>query len=177
MDATNTVNIPKPVPVIRSPASIPHSNPVIDYNEPQPSSSSRPDDEIPITTSTTNTHILEVAAMLLFFSWNLTSTVFQNQILYQSCTTLLSFNVTTCEVLINDLIPDNLVPQEEQLEKVASRIFMCRGVLESIVPALISFLIGPWSDKFGRKPVLLSAFFGIIKKVLITFGILCSTIF
>lgn len=37
---------------------------------------------------------------------------------------------------------------------------MARAVLESIVPAFISFLIGPWSDKFGRKPILLSTFFG-----------------
>lgn len=51
-------------------------------------------------------------------------------------------------------------PIEEELEEYASKIFMCRAILESIIPAFISFLIGPWSDKFGRKPILLSTFFG-----------------
>lgn len=37
---------------------------------------------------------------------------------------------------------------------------MCRAILENIIPAFISFLIGPWSDKFGRKPVLLSTSLG-----------------
>lgn len=37
---------------------------------------------------------------------------------------------------------------------------MARAVLESIIPAFISVLIGPWSDKFGRRPILLSTFCG-----------------
>ena len=37
---------------------------------------------------------------------------------------------------------------------------MSISLLQSIVPALLSLFIGPWSDKFGRKPVLNSTFFG-----------------
>lgn len=47
-----------------------------------------------------------------------------------------------------------------EVERLASKIFMGRGILESIIPAFISFLIAPWSDKFGRRPILLCAFFG-----------------
>lgn len=49
---------------------------------------------------------------------------------------------------------------EAKLETYASKIFMARAVLESIIPAFISVLIGPWSDKFGRRPILLSTFCG-----------------
>lgn len=37
---------------------------------------------------------------------------------------------------------------------------MSRAILENIVPAFISLFIGPWSDKYGRKPILLSTFAG-----------------
>lgn len=46
------------------------------------------------------------------------------------------------------------------MERIASKVFMGRGILESILPAFFSFLIAPWSDKFGRRPILLCAFFG-----------------
>lgn len=46
------------------------------------------------------------------------------------------------------------------LEENASKLFMCRAILENIIPAFISFFIGPWSDKFGRKPVLLCTTLG-----------------
>lgn len=55
------------------------------------------------------------------------------------------------------------------LEENASKLFMCRAILENIIPAFISFLIGPWSDKFGRKPVLLSTTFG--KKTNLVFAL------
>lgn len=37
---------------------------------------------------------------------------------------------------------------------------MSISLLQSIVPSLLSLFIGPWSDKFGRKSVLNSTFFG-----------------
>lgn len=54
----------------------------------------------------TNTYTLEIPVLLLFFSWNLSGTVFQNQVLYQSC--LLNYNTTICSRLTVE-IPDDLV--------------------------------------------------------------------
>lgn len=51
-----------------------------------------------------NTFTLELPALLLFFSWNLTTTVFQNQILFQTCKISFSFNDTFCVDLTNDLV-------------------------------------------------------------------------
>lgn len=50
----------------------------------------------------TNTFTLEIPVLLLFFSWNLSGTVFQNQVLYQSC--ILTYNASTCDLLTNDKI-------------------------------------------------------------------------
>lgn len=37
---------------------------------------------------------------------------------------------------------------------------MARSLLESIIPAIVSLFIGPWSDKFGRRPIVLTTFTG-----------------
>lgn len=49
-----------------------------------------------------NTFRLEGPILLLFFAWNLSGTVFQNQILFQSCMTTLRFNESECDAVIND---------------------------------------------------------------------------
>lgn len=126
---------------------------------------------------------LELPVLLLFFSWNLTATVFQNQILYQTCTIYFAFNETFCLDLTNDVINDEIVSTEWNwtrivadevltfqtidVESYASKIFMSRAVLENIIPAFIGFLIGPWADKYGRKPILLSTFLGMKRLQLI----------
>lgn len=128
-----------------------------------------------------NTFSLEFPVLLLFFSWNLSGTVFQNQVLYQTC--MLTYNYSVCSRLTDEEIDEvnkerakrKIVERkpkiifhfmclaqdlEAKLETYASKIFMARAVLESIIPAFISVLIGPWSDKFGRRPILLSTFCG-----------------
>lgn len=103
MEATHSENIPKTNTVIRSNTSI--VNGTDNDDAPQPSSSNRTVDGTTATenASTTNTHILEIAAMLLFFSWNLTGIVFQNQVLYQSCI-ILEYNASTCEDVPDDSV-------------------------------------------------------------------------
>lgn len=49
-----------------------------------------------------NTHTLEVPVLLLFFAWNLSGTVFQNEILYQSCTVTLGYNDSQCDDIQDD---------------------------------------------------------------------------
>lgn len=112
-----------------------------------------------------NTFTLEFPVLLLFFSYNLTSTVFQNQILFQTCLLYEDNNDTLCNDIVDDVIPD--APNIKQIDTYASYIFMARALLENIIPAFISFFIGPWSDKYGRKPILISTFFGNFKIIFI----------
>lgn len=129
-----------------------------------------------------NTFALEVPVLLLFFAWNLSATVFQNQILFQTCKISFPFNNTYCTDLINGDVIDKVAVrnsfsifrrklmykvdgsishlQTAEIEKYAATIFMSRAILENIIPAFISFFLGPWSDKYGRKPILLSTFCG-----------------
>lgn len=104
---------------------------------------------------------LEIPILLLFLSWNLTGTVFQYQILYQTCTVSLGYNETDCSQLGQGQESEHLAAIEREVQKYATKVFTCRAILENIVPALFSLFIGPWSDRYGRKPVLLCSFSGI----------------
>lgn len=37
---------------------------------------------------------------------------------------------------------------------------MTSSVIQSIVPALCGSFVGAWSDRFGRKPLLIASFIG-----------------
>lgn len=103
---------------------------------------------------------IEVPMFLLFLCWNLTGTVFQYRILYQTCTVSLGYNETDCDQLGDGAESEHLANIERAVQSYATKIFMCRAILENIAPALFSLFIGPWSDKYGRKPVLLCSFSG-----------------
>lgn len=45
---------------------------------------------------------------------------------------------------------------------------MTKSMIESIIPAAVSLFIGPWSDKFGRRPVMLTSTFGYFLCYLLT---------
>lgn len=51
-----------------------------------------------------NTFSLEFPVLLLFFSWNLSGTVFQNQVLYQTC--MLTYNYSVCSRLTDEEIDE-----------------------------------------------------------------------
>lgn len=87
-------------------------------------------------------------------------TVFQNQIIYQTCTEIFEFNKTECALLGTKNGTNETEMIEKLVQPYAAKIFMARTMIESIVPALASMFIGPWSDKFGRKPVIVSTFVG-----------------
>jgi len=70
--------------------------------------------------------------------------------------------------LHSNTIPENPISNrvptlqkiEGQVQEYASTITMISSMLESTVPAIVSLFLGPWSDKFGRRPILLSTFTG-----------------
>lgn len=73
-------------------------------SEEQPTCSNQPVIAIGEQVQSKKLFTLEIPVLLLFFSWNLSGTVFQNQVLYQSC--LLNYNSTICDLLTNEKIDE-----------------------------------------------------------------------
>ncbi|KAH8253159.1 hypothetical protein KR032_003826 [Drosophila birchii] len=109
--------------------------------------------------------ILEPAVFLIFFARYLIGAVYQNQILYQTCVTIMKFNATECEPLLGI---DRGSEADKKIEIIvqtySANIMMTTSLLESIIPAFASLFLGPWSDKFGRRPILLTTFTGSYKQ-------------
>lgn len=110
MEPTNTENItyPSTKAAVQPTDTFLHDAVEEEEEDEGPSVSSQPviNQSLVNQVRTTNTHTLELPVLLLFFSWNLSGTVFQNQVLYQSC--ILKYNETTCNLLANEDIPDDL---------------------------------------------------------------------
>ncbi|XP_065093769.1 probable peptidoglycan muropeptide transporter SLC46 [Ochlerotatus camptorhynchus] len=104
--------------------------------------------------------ILEPAILLLFYAWNVSSAVFTNQVVYQACTVTFKVNESECALLGTENKTQEIEDLERQVQPYTATILMSKSLIESIIPALCSMFIGPWSDKYGRKPVLLSTFIG-----------------
>ncbi|KAH8258060.1 hypothetical protein KR038_005242 [Drosophila bunnanda] len=110
--------------------------------------------------------LLEPAVFLAFFGRFLTDAVYQNQILYQTCVTVLEYNASECEPFLGtNRASDEKI--EGQVQEYASTITMVSSIIESTMPAIVSLFLGPWSDKFGRRPILLSTMTGYLVSAVI----------
>lgn len=98
---------------------------------------------------------LEPALILIFFGWNLAGAVIPNQLLRETCLSY-GFNSTECSRLGHNDTRDI----EQLIQPKVAEIMMTSSLINSIIPAVMSLFIGPWSDKFGRKGVICATFGG-----------------
>lgn len=107
--------------------------------------------------------ILEPAVFLLFFAMFLSSSVYQNQLLYQTCKVHFNFNETSCAPLLGKKKEDpspEAKKIEDTVQEYVTNILLAQSIIESVIPAFISFFLGPWSDKFGRRPIIILTYTG-----------------
>lgn len=83
-----------------------------------------------------------------------------DMIVYRTCTVMLGVNKTECRVLHENSTSAEAHKIELLVQPHASLIVMTKSFVESILPSFLSLFLGPWSDKYGRKPVLLSGYLG-----------------
>lgn len=100
-----------------------------------------------------NTFSLEFPVLLLFFSWNLSGTVFQNQVLYQTC--MLTYNYSVCSRLTDEEIDEvNKNWQKEKStnhskrKKISYSFVFCAGFRGEIGNICIKNIHG--SSGFGE---------------------------
>lgn len=99
---------------------------------------------------------LEPALLLLFFGYNLSTVIIPNQLLRLACLAD-GYNATDCDALGIKNVTKEI---EEVIQPQVAKIMMTSTLLNAVIPAVLSLFIGPWSDKFGRKKVIVSTFFG-----------------
>uniref|UniRef100_A0A034VGW4 Proton-coupled folate transporter n=1 Tax=Bactrocera dorsalis TaxID=27457 RepID=A0A034VGW4_BACDO len=127
-------------------------------------------DDVPISTDNTiyaaprrRWFILEPAVFLVFLAMYLSGAVYQNQVLYQTCVAVYKYNESDCQPLLGVSRETKEAEEiETRVQPYVARILMARSLLESIIPAFVSLFVGPWSDKFGRRPIILATYTGYL---------------
>lgn len=89
---------------------------------------------------------------ILLFSF-ISDTVLPNVIESQYCTGQLHLPASEC------LVNSTTVPQTD-IQTFTSTFQMIRTSIEVTIPCVLSFFFGPWSDKYGRRPLLISSAIG-----------------
>ncbi|CAD7014371.1 proton-coupled folate transporter [Ceratitis capitata] len=103
--------------------------------------------------------VIEPAVFLIYISTTMASAVLQNQQLYLTCTVVYDYSDELCEPMLG-IKAKNEASQdiETKIQPYVANIIMAGSLITSILPAILSLLLGPWSDKFGRRPVLIATF-------------------
>lgn len=113
--------------------------------------------------------LVQPPALLLLIAMAMAGAVMTDMIVYRTCTVMLGVNKTECRVLHENSTSAEAHKIELLVQPHASLIVMTKSFVESILPSFLSLFLGPWSDKYGRKPVLLSGYLGIC----LTYLLLC----
>ncbi|XP_031775509.1 uncharacterized protein LOC100865685 isoform X2 [Apis florea] len=74
---------------------------------------------------------------------------------------ILNINKTECLLLHENSTSAEALKIDAHVQPKASLILMTKSIVESIIPALLSLFLGPWSDIYGRKSIILSGYIGI----------------
>ncbi|KAF7270269.1 hypothetical protein GWI33_016735 [Rhynchophorus ferrugineus] len=96
---------------------------------------------------------VEVPLFLAFFGFLLTDNLNTNLMIFRTCYVSLGLDKANCSLL-------GIVSNEttKELEKVvqpkADIILMTKTCIDSVFGALMCLFVGAWSDRFGRKPVI-----------------------
>ncbi|XP_024937758.1 uncharacterized protein LOC107264716 isoform X4 [Cephus cinctus] len=104
--------------------------------------------------------MVEPPIMMLLFAETMTGAVLTDLIVYQSCTVSLKLNETLCQLLHTNSSSQEAAAIEAKVQPYASIVLMYAFLLRTVLPSLLSLFLGPWSDKYGRKPLLVSGYMG-----------------
>ncbi|KAF5308138.1 hypothetical protein FQR65_LT06317 [Abscondita terminalis] len=103
---------------------------------------------------------IEVPALLIFFALNFSSTITGNYVIYATCYVTLGHNQSTCALLGTNNTTNETDQLEKEVQPFATRVTVTSSVIDTIFGPLMCFFLGSWSDKYGRKPVMLIAIAG-----------------
>lgn len=105
--------------------------------------------------------LVQPPMMLLVLAMSMSGTILTDLIVYRTCLITLGINKTECLILHNNSSSEEALNLNRKVQPQASLILMSKSFIESILPSLLSLFLGPWSDKYGRKPVILSGYIGL----------------
>ncbi|CAH0551578.1 unnamed protein product [Brassicogethes aeneus] len=114
---------------------------------------------------------IEFIVISLFLGIMLTDSIYTNFVIYRTCYVVLGYNQSECALLGGQTKDNQTQSLEELVEPYANVITMTRSMTENCITAILCIFIGPWSDRFGRKPLIIAPTIGY------TISFICAVIF
>ncbi|XP_058793443.1 proton-coupled folate transporter-like isoform X2 [Phymastichus coffea] len=105
---------------------------------------------------------MEPLAFALMFAYSISDSLMTDLIEYQTCKILKGVNASLCEILhhSNKSFVNETADLIRQVQQHIGPILTSKSCIELIFPTLLALFLGPWSDKNGRKPLLIFPFIG-----------------
>uniref|UniRef100_A0AAR5P229 Major facilitator superfamily (MFS) profile domain-containing protein n=1 Tax=Dendroctonus ponderosae TaxID=77166 RepID=A0AAR5P229_DENPD len=94
---------------------------------------------------------VEVPAFLTFVAFLIADSVNTNLMIYRTCYVTLGYDKHNCSLLG---ISNATRKLEQLVQPHADIIIMTKTLIDQITAAILCLFVGPWSDTFGRKPIL-----------------------
>ncbi|KAF2896624.1 hypothetical protein ILUMI_09552 [Ignelater luminosus] len=117
---------------------------------------------------------IELPFLLIIFAVNFGESITTNWLIFRTCYATLGYNISECTLLGTKYSGINSIAKlEELVEPHASVILMAKQLIGGFGTPIVCFFLGPWSDKYGRKPVILLTTAGMVLQYLI-FAIVCE---
>ncbi|XP_011496068.1 PREDICTED: proton-coupled folate transporter-like [Ceratosolen solmsi marchali] len=105
---------------------------------------------------------MEPLAFALFFAFSVSDNVMTDFIVYRMCKSMSSLNNSECDILHENSSSKEAIIVEKLVQPHTGLILVLKSCIETIFPTIMSLFLGPWSDKNGRKPLLIFPFTGLI---------------
>ncbi|KAL7298255.1 hypothetical protein TKK_0009241 [Trichogramma kaykai] len=103
---------------------------------------------------------MEPVAFALTFAYSICDNVYTDLIIYQTCKTITGLNSSECDILHENSTTNRANEIEKLVQPHTGSIFILDSCIKTIFPTLMALFLGPWSDKNGRKPLLIVPFLG-----------------
>ncbi|XP_066249962.1 probable peptidoglycan muropeptide transporter SLC46 [Euwallacea similis] len=104
---------------------------------------------------------VEVTVFLTFFGFFLCDSINTNLMIYRTCTVTLGKNKHMCSLLGNSTDP-RIKALEKLVQPKADIVSMVKSLVDGFSNAILCLFVGPWSDRFGRRPVIVINVIGIV---------------
>ncbi|XP_063830514.1 probable peptidoglycan muropeptide transporter SLC46 isoform X1 [Ostrinia nubilalis] len=106
-------------------------------------------------------YTIELPLFLISFGVVLAATPLSNIIMYRTCTHTLGHTVGECHTFLEPDSMNHTQELENEVQKYVTMVNAAQTVIAAVVPAALSLFLGVWSDKYGRKPLLVWTFLGM----------------
>ena len=90
----------------------------------------------------------------------ITDPIKSNLIIFRTCYLTLGYSKAECALLGSQNPDDQTANLEKVVQPFAAVTGMMNTVVEGFCSSIVCLFVGPWSDRFGRKPIIVAPLIG-----------------